>query len=598
MAFIGDKYWYVDGGDFSTTGYFATPKWQANHTYVCGDKVRPDPALTPISSGNERIYVCVSSTGGTGQSAGTSPPFNGGAVIARGAKTTDNTVIWQECTGSPAMNGDSVNAPNWTAVKNLAVSLGLIIQNNARNLTLSCTTAGTTSNGAEPSWPAFTNAGATLTDGSAVWTVIINGVSSGWAAPFAREFTPNQAAVNWGANGHVFFVASEHQDVTSLFTGSSLGTPGQPCYVVCVNKLNVPPTAANVTSGAVIGGGSGTLVIGSTTAGHLFYKGITFQNVGNSPLQFKNGVASYFRFDSCTFDKSGDANAGGLITFNAGSAAALANYDFNGCVVKFGHISQGITVSSLGGAGVVRFMGGSMALTGTVPTKLILGNPNIMLLERVDLSGVNTKLFAAITGRAMVKGCKTNASMTVADAQTAASACIDFIRSDSANTYRGERHTSQGDLTTETTIVRTGGAAEGGQAYSWKIITSANTNWILPFECLPLLGRNTIAGTPVTVTVFGIWGSGVVPNNDDVWIDVVYPGDSGDPLELLATTTKSEFLATGTATSTDSSTWGGSTTPFKMSATFTPQKAGPFYIVVKLGKASTTFYVDTKYLQT
>ena len=81
-------------------------------------------------------------------------------------------------------------------------------------------------------------------------------------------------------------------------------------------------------------------------------------------------------------------------------------------------------------------------------------------------------------------------------------------------------------LTEETTIVRTGGASDGTTPISWKIVTTANCNYSMPFECPPIAIWNDTTGSAVTATVEGIWGGGAVPNDDEVWLEVEYLGDA------------------------------------------------------------------------
>lgn len=151
----------------------------------------------------------------------------------------------------------------------------------------------------------------------------------------------------------------------------------------------------------------------------------------------------------------------------------------------------------------------------------------------------------------------------------------------------------------ETTIVRGGGAtqpdADGDDTtVAWKITTTANSKWVLPFESLPIAIWNDTVGSAVTATVYGIWGGGAVPNHDEIWLEVEYPGSTSYPLGSFANDTKADNLASGAAQSSDASTWGGSTTAFALAVTFTPQMAGPIYARVKAAKASSTFYIDPK----
>ena len=133
--------------------------------------------------------------------------------------------------------------------------------------------------------------------------------------------------------------------------------------------------------------------------------------------------------------------------------------------------------------------------------------------------------------------------------------------------------------------MRTGGATDGTTPISWKLVTSTNAEWEFPLECPPIVVWNDIVGVPKTVTIEGIWGTGAVPNNDDIYMDVEYLGTSGFPLAVKATSTKTFGFAAGTPIPAGSGTWGGSTTKFAMSVTITPQEKGPITIYVKAVEA-------------
>ena len=172
---------------------------------------------------------------------------------------------------------------------------------------------------------------------------------------------------------------------------------------------------------------------------------------------------------------------------------------------------------------------------------------------------------------------------------------VNVIRCDSgATNYRTERYQYQGTLTTETTIVRTGGASDGTTPVSWKIVTTANPEWQMPFEAFPISIWNEDTGSPITVTVEGVWLGGAVPLTDEIWMDVEYLSNASYPIGSFATTTKADILASGVNTTASSQIWSGGTTPFKMVATITPQMKGPINVTVKVAKISSTFFVDPK----
>jgi hypothetical protein len=257
----------------------------------------------------------------------------------------------------------------------------------------------------------------------------------------------------------------------------------------------------------------------------------------------------------------------------------------------------------MAGSGVLFWRNTPSAILGaTIPTELLMPSSQLKaLLEGVDLSAIGVgKNHVRVTNTSgtlvIFKNCKLGAGEIAIGAPTGyASPEVHVIHCDSGDVnYRYEKWAYKGILTTETTIVRTGGASDGTTPVSWKIVTTANSQKELPFECLPITIWNETVGSAITVTIQGIWGGGSVPNNDDIWIDVQYLGTSGYPLSSKATCGKADSLASGAGLAAGSGTWGGSTTKFAMAATFTPQEKGPITIYVRAALASTTFYIDPK----
>jgi hypothetical protein len=246
------------------------------------------------------------------------------------------------------------------------------------------------------------------------------------------------------------------------------------------------------------------------------------------------------------------------------------------------------------------------AVTGaTIPTELMSFTGSFtgsFYGEGIDLSALGSgkslvRVSELVPNQAIFKDCKLGASVTVAANNTVGPGGVEvaLIRCASGDTnYRTEKYTYAGTQTTETTIVRSGGASDGTTPISTKIVTTANAEWEFPFECLPITIWNETVGSAVTATIEGIWGTASVPLNSDIWIDVEYLGTSGFPLALKATSGKASGLAAGTNIPAGSGTWGGSTTKFAMSVTITPQEKGPITIYVKAAKISSTFYVDPK----
>ncbi len=381
-------------------------------------------------------------------------------------------------------------------------------------------------------------------------------------------------------------------------TLTSPGTAASPCIISCVDHAGtVPPVSADLrTTGLIATSGANALTIGT---GHASWYGLTFSagsaaNIASLNLGGSSALAHFFK--SCTFKLNNSSTSSAI---NVGGSANISQVIvWDNCTVNFGAAGQSMGPQQ--GRFIWRNSGTPIA--GTTPTALfnMSNRAGTISLEGLDLSALasgNTIVGSNLVAshQFLIKDCKLGASVTVA-ATPAGPGGPDtiLIRSDSSGTnYRSERYSYLATQTVETTIVRTGGASDGTTSLAWKIVTTANSKWIMPFEVLPITIWNDSTSS-LTLTVYGIWGGGAVPNNDDIWMDVVYLGASGSPLGSFATTTKADNLASGSALTSDSSTWGGSTTAFKMSATFTPGMKGPITIYVRAAKASTTFYIDPR----
>jgi hypothetical protein len=155
-----------------------------------------------------------------------------------------------------------------------------------------------------------------------------------------------------------------------------------------------------------------------------------------------------------------------------------------------------------------------------------------------------------------------------------------------------------GQTTTNTSVVRTGGATDGTTSISHYIQPTGFARPFRPYVSLPLMIWNDVVGTSRTVTLYGAVNIlTALPRNDQFWFDLEYMGTSGLPIASLISTGLATPLSTpATVAVADGSTWsglGGTNAIFSMSVTFTAQQKG--YVTV-YPKASTTYnvYIDPK----
>ena len=583
MALL-DNAWYVNYGNGTTTGYYAVTPWTTLLGATAGSIIRQttvSPALT------ERCFVCYNSVLGVGVTGATEPTWG---TPTRGEKyASDGTVSWIEGTGIAALNGDVTNTPTWTQYRTSTASatVGQVIQNGAGTLLLMCITAGTMAAlGSEPSWSAYTATGATTNDGTtpAVWVTLgAYNKYSIWKAPQAR--LANAFTATWGAAGNSFFVSSIHAETQSTaLTLTSPGTSSNPCYIYCVKNFpaTTPPGSGDLASTGSI---TGTSASGIVWGNYCYYYGLAFNNgttaTSASPY-VGNGTICEIELDTCTIAIP-YTGATGTAIYLGNKNNNAAKVLLNNTVLSFGTNTQYIVP----GTGTIIWQNTISSIGGTVPSLFIqnnvIGAGGLFIVRGVDLSAITGTLVSAIitNNQVLFVDCELHSGVTIAATPQYPPASVDSIRSDSSGTnYQQQRYRYEGTLIPETTIIRTGGAQVTGTGIAWNLTTTANSKWVFPFET-PLIAIQNSSTSPMTATVYGIWKTAALPNNDQIWIEAEYLGNGSFPLGSFATSTKANNLASGSPVSADTSAWGAGAAAYQTSHAY-----GAFTGVILAGNAS------------
>jgi hypothetical protein len=433
----------------------------------------------------------------------------------------------------------------------------------------------------------------------ASYYVYSGAVGSNNGSSWANAFTTLTTAFATEVAGDTLYVAHDHAESTATaITLTSSGTSTNITKIVCVDRAgSVPPVSADRRATAQV---TTTGISTINLAGFAHYDGIIFTagSAGSTAnINLPSVAGQAIRLDNCSL-RLGNTSVSSKIFLATIGGLTGSWIELNNTTVSLGAVQQAISVS-----GVFKWRNTPSALLGTMPNTLM--SPTNATGGEVECIGVDFS--AAGSGKTIAGSlssvnahkfrfldCKLDAAVTKSVVPAARGAMeVDFIRSGSAGVnYTVHSHRMSGLLTEETTIVRTGGASDGTTTIAWKIVTTADCMFSLPFECPPIAIWNDTTGSSVTATVEGIWGGGAVPNDDDVWLDVEYLGDASSPQGSFVNDGKADLLATAAGQTSSSETWGGSTTKFKLAVSFTPQQKGWIYARVKCAKASSTFYID------
>jgi hypothetical protein len=154
-----------------------------------------------------------------------------------------------------------------------------------------------------------------------------------------------------------------------------------------------------------------------------------------------------------------------------------------------------------------------------------------------------------------------------------------------------------GSIKSDTAHYRSGGASDGTTAHCWVMATTANAAFPnVTLDSPEIVRWNDTTGSAINVTVEIAQEGGTNLDNDEIWLEVNYLGNSGVWQGALDDDDKCGILATPAAQTTSAVTWTGftSATKQKLEATFTPQEKGYILARVRLAKPSATVYLCPK----
>lgn len=564
-----------------------------------------------------------------------------------------------------------LGSAQWTAVTAWAASTAYIVGDLRRQLATPtvgnervwrCTTAGT-SGGAEPAWNL--TKGSTTNDNTAVWTEVTGNNTYSWSAAHARMST----AASWMASGggDICFVSDNHAETQSTgLTVAVQGTLSVPNNFVCVDRTVTNPGASDVRTTATVSsslsGSSGQCITINGNFG--VFSGVSFQGANGGGYGVMAVQANISAFVNSGLYLQGTSGNNILRLGTNGGGGSLSRTILKNTPISLGSTNgAGIQVN-----GLVEWSDTPSAIQGPVPSTIfsgIQGYTAKVFARNVDFSAVGSgKTLFGITNAtnkqsssASMQNCRLASSVVLGNTVAGSTSLdLDVVECDvdGGAAVRNERWRHTGQLFTETTLIRTGGASDSVLGYSWRIVCSSAVVWIIPFDAIPIYTWNDVVGSSVTVTMEGIWSSTVVPTNEEVWMDTIFEGTSNSVSTTSSSGTKANILATGTSLTASTQAWdslvaarvnsaayvvgslikvasnsgrvfictaittglasgsepggyasavdGGSVTDggctframvrFSMSASVTPQMAGWMESHIKAAKQSTTFYID------
>lgn len=464
------------------------------------------------------------------------------------------------------------------------------------------------SGGTEPTWPTANNS--TVTSGGVTFTNVTGQSTYFWTAA-AGDMPTLQGGGSGAARmaaGDRMFVSSDHSETQTASTtyGGNTTSSFSLLQFLSVNRSgSTPPVAADLLAGATCTVSSGLILFEGSAPSYFYGFTFAYTGTGTTAFQFGSTSAAFknVEFDTCLLYLN-TATANVHINWNQPTGLILKNTP-----LQFGNTAQSF-INTNGYAARVTWIATPSAIAGaTIPSTLItLGSVVLGFFELVargvDLSAITGTLIANSTtssgnqgNKYLFDSCKIASGVTRYNSATGTNPAdrVDLVNCFDGTNTLNESYQPAGTLTTERSITLTGGAQDNNGNFSFKMVSSSSLDkYVEPMDCFWIdCNFASPLGSSLTATVEIISSASL--NNDEIWLLLEYCGTASSPVASFASSLPANVLSTPSAVTSSTATWNATpATPVKqkLQVTFTPQTAGRLRGLVRLGKASTTVYVN------
>lgn len=407
--------------------------------------------------------------------------------------------------------------------------------------------------------------------------------------------------------GDTIFVSSSHsQSAASALAVQIAGTPDSPVRILSVNDAAEPPTALLSRALFITTGASNI-----TLTGAMYVRGVRFAcGSGSSSaainINHTTGSTNWpMVFEDVEFRLiSTNANNRVNVGLSSTTGAGL-EVEFRDCTFRYAGSAQGLLLRQ----SATRIIGGGLEAGGTSPNNFVVAvgisdrNGCSLHMENVDLSagdaGINIIGNVYCGADVVIRNIKLPSSWSgelVNGGVIHTGARAEAYNLDDGDTnYKFWIEDYHGSIRQETTLVMTGGATTGAQAYSQKMVTSANNAYPSSF----LRGLEMPVWLPAgshTVEVEILHDSATALKDDEIALEVCANTVSNSTLGTTVSDAKADVLASAADQASSSVTWTttGMSNPNtqKLVVSVTTAEEGWVIARVVMWKPSYTVYVN------
>ena len=442
------------------------------------------------------------------------------------------------------------------------------------------------------------------------------GTDSGadWANAFI-SFT--QLLASAFAAGDRAFVANTHTDgLVADTTFTFPGTIAAPNEIYSVDNTGSPepPDNTDLLAGALIDCTVDLILNGSFKMwGMDIRSGVTSaSNADQLNLAISNALIAKQSYEECKLS-SLSTGSGAAIKLGTPSGSSFEGQDiqFVNVVLGLAHVSSSVEVFDADvswrnkpGLGVAFDITSSRHVNPNLELFDLLDMTSKVDLDGLDLSNLSTLdgLFRVASAKGgqncSVNNCKLNATFALVTGTRVARVnanVITLVNCDSGDTnYLFEQDSRQGNIVTDT--AKTLNATNGTTAFSWKMVSSADADFIFPLYT-PWIPVWVDATGAKTVTMEILHDGGVTNLNDDeFWIEVMYALNTGDPLYGLVDDRMVPLATPAAQADSVEGDWtedlANENAQKAVTASITINEKGLIYARLALAKASQTIWLD------